>query len=79
MAIPLAPTCKNDIGRDLIRTPRLFFQHLYDSHYPYYLHPDFYHHEYIHKDEEERYREALQILRAERAEQQQRQIVSRFV
>lgn len=44
--------------------------------YPYYAHPDFLHQEFIHKDDEERFREALQVMRAERAEQQQKQMVS---
>ena len=50
-------------------------QYQYDGIYPYYLHDEFIHRDITHKDTDERFREALQKLRADRAEQQQKDIV----
>ena len=52
-----------------------FFQYHYDSIYPYYLYDEWTYRDFIHKDTDERFREALQKLRADRAEQQQKGIV----
>ncbi|CAF2531957.1 unnamed protein product [Rotaria sp. Silwood2] len=49
-------------------------QYHYDSIYPYYLYNEFTHRDFVHKDTDERFREALQKLRADRAEQQQQNI-----
>lgn len=43
--------------------------------YPYYLNNEFTHRDFVHKDTDERYREALQKLRQDRAEQQNKDIV----
>jgi hypothetical protein len=43
--------------------------------YPYYLHNELNHRDFNQKDTDERYREALQKVRADRAEQQQKEIV----
>ncbi|CAF0828959.1 unnamed protein product [Rotaria sordida] len=49
-------------------------QYHYDSLYPYYLYNEITHRDYVQKDTDERFREALQKLRADRAEQHQKDI-----
>ncbi|CAF3563060.1 unnamed protein product [Rotaria sp. Silwood1] len=51
-------------------------QYHYDNLYPYYLYNEFTHRDYVHKDTDERFREALQKLRADRAEQQQQKAIN---
>ncbi|CAF3364329.1 unnamed protein product [Rotaria socialis] len=49
-------------------------QYHFDSIYPYHLFNEFTHREFVHKDTDERFREALHKLRADRAEQQNKEI-----
>jgi hypothetical protein len=47
--------------------------------YPYYSQNELAHRDFTHKDKDERFREALQKLRADRAEKQQKDIVNEII